>query len=53
MEWGKDSAMAFYELLKNQDYEISALLTTITEDYGRISKHGVRSSLLEQQAEDK
>ena len=48
---GKDSAMALYELKKNRDYEISALLTTITEDYGRISMHGVRSCLLEQQAE--
>ncbi len=48
---GKDSAMALYELKKNRDYEISALLTTITEDYDRISMHGVRKILLEQQAE--
>lgn len=48
---GKDSAMALYELQKIGDYKISALLTTITEDYDRISMHGVRSSLLEQQAE--
>ncbi|MBI4706511.1 MAG: diphthine--ammonia ligase [Candidatus Omnitrophica bacterium] len=48
---GKDSAMALYELKKNRDYEISALLTTITEDYSRISMHGVREILLEQQAD--
>lgn len=48
---GKDSAMALYELQKTGDYKISALLTTITEDYNRISMHGVRSSLLEQQAD--
>ena len=48
---GKDSAMAFYELQKSQDYKISALLTTITEDYARISMHGVREVLLEQQAQ--
>lgn len=48
---GKDSAVALYELKKNRDYEISALLTTITEDYDRISMHGVRRILLEQQAE--
>lgn len=47
---GKDSAMALYELRKNPDYEICALLTTVTEDYDRISMHGVRSVLLEQQA---
>ncbi|MDD5431851.1 MAG: diphthine--ammonia ligase [Candidatus Omnitrophica bacterium] len=48
---GKDSAMALYELKKSRDYEIVALLTTVTEDYERISMHGVRKILLEQQAE--
>ena len=48
---GKDSVMALYELLRTHSYEISALLTTITEDYDRISMHGVRRILLEQQAE--
>ena len=48
---GKDSAMAFYELKKTYNCEISALLTTITENYDRISMHGVRRVLLEQQAE--
>ena len=47
---GKDSAMALYELQRNYDYEISALLTTVTEDYNRISMHGVQTILLEQQA---
>ncbi len=48
---GKDSAIVLYELQKTNGYEISALLTTITEDYDRISMHGVRSVLLEQKAE--
>ena len=48
---GKDSTMALYELLKDGSYEIVALLTTITEDYGRISMHGVREYLLEKQAQ--
>jgi uncharacterized protein (TIGR00290 family) len=48
---GKDSAMALYEIRKSPGYEISALLTTVTEDYDRISMHGVRRILLEQQAE--
>ena len=48
---GKDSSMALYELRKSRDHEISALLTTVTEDYDRISMHGVRCTLLERQAE--
>jgi uncharacterized protein (TIGR00290 family) len=47
---GKDSAMALYELQKAGTYEISALLTMVTKDYDRISMHGVRRVLLEQQA---
>jgi len=48
---GKDSAMALYELKRANSYKISALLTTVTEDYDRISMHGIRCILLEKQAE--
>ena len=48
---GKDSAMTLYEIQKNQNYEVAALLTTVTEGYDRISMHGVRRILLERQAE--
>ena len=48
---GKDSCMAAYQLLASQKYEIASLLTTVTEEYDRISMHGVRRSLLEQQAD--
>ena len=48
---GKDSARAYYELQKAGSHEIVALLTTVTEGYDRISMHGVRRSLLEQQAQ--
>jgi uncharacterized protein (TIGR00290 family) len=48
---GKDSAMALHALREGRDYRISALLTTITEEYDRISMHGVRRALLERQAE--
>lgn len=48
---GKDSAMSLHEIQKPNNYEVSALLTTVTEDYDRISMHGVRRILLEQQAE--
>jgi len=48
---GKDSALALYELRKRADYEIAALLTTINQNYDRISMHGVRTILLEMQAQ--
>ena len=48
---GKDSAMAFYYIGKTDNCPISALLTTLTKEYDRISMHGVRSILLDRQAE--
>jgi len=47
---GKDSALALRELLAGGEFEIAALLTTVTADYDRISMHGVRRVLLEKQA---
>ena len=47
---GKDSALALYELINDPNYHVRALLTTITSGYDRISMHGVRRALLEQQA---
>jgi uncharacterized protein (TIGR00290 family) len=48
---GKDSAMSLYELRCSNQYEVVGLLTTVTQDYDRISMHGVRRILLEKQAE--
>jgi len=48
---GKDSAMALRELQAMGGCNVSALLTTITEEYDRVSMHGVRRVLLERQAE--
>ena len=48
---GKDSAMALHALLSRNDVRVSALLTTVTEGYDRVSMHGVRRDLLRQQAE--
>jgi uncharacterized protein (TIGR00290 family) len=48
---GKDSAMALHVLRAEGEWRITALLTTITEEYDRISMHGVRRALLERQAE--
>jgi uncharacterized protein (TIGR00290 family) len=52
MSWsgGKDSCLALYQIQQAGDYRVLALLTTITRDYDRISMHGVRGVLLEQQA---
>lgn len=47
---GKDSALALHEILKSGQYEVAALLTTLTVDYDRVSMHGVRRVLLEAQA---
>ena len=48
---GKDSALALYQISKNQRYETVSLLTTVTEDYHRISMHGVPEVLVEKQAD--
>lgn len=47
---GKDSALCLYHLLKHKDYEMMTLLTSVSEKYQRISMHGVRVELLNQQA---
>jgi len=53
MSWsgGKDSCMALYEIMRGDAFRVEALLTTVTRDYDRISMHGVRTKLLERQAE--
>jgi uncharacterized protein (TIGR00290 family) len=48
---GKDSALALYEIQDTDNYKILGLLTTVTEDFERISIHGVRQILVEQQAD--
>jgi uncharacterized protein (TIGR00290 family) len=52
MAWsgGKDSCLALHEIKNHGKYSVAALLTTVTRDYDRISMHGVRRELLEQQA---
>jgi uncharacterized protein (TIGR00290 family) len=48
---GKDSALALYNIVKDEKFEVSALLTVITEDYDRVSMHGIRRIMLEKQVE--
>jgi len=47
---GKDSALALYKILRNPDFIIECLLTSVNQQYQRISMHGVRVKLLEAQA---
>jgi len=47
---GKDSALALYKVQQSGQYEVQTLLTSVSEPYQRISMHGVRVALLEQQA---
>ena len=48
---GKDSAIALYTLLQQKQFQVVALLTTVTEGYDRIAMHGVRRELLARQAD--
>lgn len=48
---GKDSALALYKTLQEDQFEITSLLTSINKEFQRISMHGVHVSLLEKQAE--
>lgn len=48
---GKDSALALYKIQQNPEFEINCLLTSVNQQFQRISMHGVRVELLEQQAE--
>ena len=48
---GKDSALALYRTLRDERYEVVALLTTCNERFQRVSMHGVRLELLEAQAQ--
>lgn len=47
---GKDSALALYKIVLEDKYEIVSLLTTLNAVFKRVSMHGVREELLEQQA---
>jgi uncharacterized protein (TIGR00290 family) len=47
---GKDSALALFYVLQENKYEVSYLLTTLHSAFHRISMHGVKEELLEQQA---
>ncbi|MCS6784849.1 MAG: ATP-binding protein, partial [Candidatus Caldarchaeum sp.] len=47
---GKDSAMALEHALRGGEFTVVGLLTTFTESFMRVSMHGVRESLVVEQA---
>jgi uncharacterized protein (TIGR00290 family) len=47
---GKDSAWTLHVLRQQSEYEIAGLLTTFNQEADRVAMHGVRRSLVEQQA---
>jgi uncharacterized protein (TIGR00290 family) len=47
---GKDSTLALHDLVSGGNVDVVSLLTTVTEEYDRISMHGVRTDLLRAQA---
>jgi len=48
---GKDSAWMLHVLRQTNTFEIVGLVTTVNTAFGRVSMHGVREELLEQQAQ--
>jgi uncharacterized protein (TIGR00290 family) len=47
---GKDSALALYKIMQAKEFEIGTLLTNVNGEFGRVSMHGLREELLEEQA---
>jgi uncharacterized protein (TIGR00290 family) len=46
---GKDSAFALFKLLKDQRYSVEHLITTMSASHDRVTMHGLRKELFEQQ----
>jgi uncharacterized protein (TIGR00290 family) len=48
---GKDSAVALFHLLSDDTFSVELLLTTVEQNTGRVTMHGVRRELIERQSE--
>lgn len=48
---GKDSAYALHKVRESSEYEVVGLISTVTEEYDRVSMHSTRHALLKNQAE--
>ena len=46
---GKDSAFSLYEVRRAGEFDVVGALTTVTENFGRVSIHGVREEILHAQ----
>jgi len=46
---GKDSAYCLHQVLEGNQFDVKYLLTTINEEFKRISMHGIREELLDLQ----
>ncbi|MCR9173106.1 MAG: adenine nucleotide alpha hydrolase [bacterium] len=49
---GKDSALALYHLLNDDNYQVDQLLTTVNSSYDRVTMHGLRRSLMQAQIDE-
>lgn len=47
---GKDCSLALHLILKNEEYQIDRLLTSINSEQNRVPMHGVRKELIKRQA---
>lgn len=52
MNWsgGKDSSLCLHKILQDERYSVDSLLTSVNAAHDRISMHGVRRELLNEQA---
>jgi uncharacterized protein (TIGR00290 family) len=48
---GKDAAFTLHELRRRDEFDVVALVTTVTSGYDRIAMHGIRRDLLQAQAQ--
>lgn len=47
---GKDAALALFKIQQSKVYNIDKLVTTVNQSFDRVSMHGLRTELLEEQA---
>jgi len=54
MNWsgGKDSSLCLHYLLQHSEFQVVGLLTSVNDQYGRVSMHGIRQSLIKAQAKE-
>lgn len=46
---GKDSALALFKLMQSDKYKVEHLITTVNSHYNRVSMHGLKRELMEEQ----